>query len=109
MDILLPPFEPKKERVDPNGNPILAFVPLQAADWLAYEILQDYKAIQSSRNLRWAGGEFDQMRGEINIFESENLLQLVDIVEQMKPVRYSRRKTSRDDAQTIASGGNENA
>jgi hypothetical protein len=80
-----PDFAPKRDRFDRHGNRVPGFVPLQASDWLAYEVFLDFKTSKGfspPRSIRWAASEFDKMQGEISIFEADNLRQLDDLVEQ---------------------------
>jgi hypothetical protein len=75
-----PTFEPKRDKLDANGNLVPGFVPLQAADWLAYETFLDFKAARGfskPRPIRWAAEEFSKMVGGVDIMEPDNLSQLL--------------------------------
>jgi hypothetical protein len=80
-------FRPgKKDRKTDSGNAISAFVPLQAADFLAAEYFMEaerrLKIIKKRSKPRWAYLEFDKMMGNIShgtdekIKEFRGLLQI---------------------------------
>jgi hypothetical protein len=70
---MTPIFESKKDKASENGK-ISAFTPLQAADFLAYEILKGCKEMKGrQRNPRWGLEEFMQMPGELGTYDRENL------------------------------------
>jgi hypothetical protein len=70
---MTPCFEPKKDKTTENGQ-IAAFTPLQAADFLVYEILKGCKEMKDrKRNPRWGLEEFMQMPGELGTYDQENL------------------------------------
>ena len=70
-----PVFGAKKDRTDPNGNLIRAFTPLQAADFLAYEMFLGVKRLDDPvSNPRWAIAEFHKMPGEPGVFRLEDML-----------------------------------
>jgi hypothetical protein len=71
-----PDFRRKKDSYTPEGILIPAFTPLQAADFLAYELFEGTKKIEtdgSVDNLRWPLQEFLSMTGEPGIYEEEDL------------------------------------
>ena len=80
-----PMFQPKKDRLDAKGTLIPGFIPLQAADWLAYETFLDFKAARGfskPRPIRWAAEEFSKMVGEVDIIETDNLSQLLTMLKR---------------------------
>jgi hypothetical protein len=81
-----PVFKPKKDELTPEGVLIPAFVPLQAADFLAYEIfLEVTRMIQGSEmEQRWGMNEFENMLGYIGAYEVVDLKELQDMVNLSK-------------------------
>ena len=69
-DLGAPNFRPKKDMRRKSGLLEPGFIPLQAADMLAYEISL---AAQRQNYDRWACNEFMQMLGRIGIFLSEDI------------------------------------
>jgi hypothetical protein len=71
-----PAFEPKKDKITSQGIFIPAFVPLQAADFLAYEIYLEVDRMYKGDNMhskRWALTQFDKMPGDIGTWKEEDL------------------------------------
>jgi hypothetical protein len=72
-----PDFRKKKDTIAPDGITLPAFTPLQAADFLAYEIFSSVKKTEttgSSDDLRWAMEEFIKTPiGHPGIYEVEDL------------------------------------
>jgi hypothetical protein len=69
-----PGFKGKKDRTDPNGIVIAAFTPLQASDFLAYEMFLGVKRLDDPvSNPRWAIEEFHRIPGEPGIFTVDNM------------------------------------
>jgi hypothetical protein len=81
-----PTKRPKKDRYTPEGFLVPAFVPLQAADFLAYEyFLELTRAVDGSdHNTRWALEEFERMPGRIGTYTLENLKDFEDMVKITK-------------------------
>jgi hypothetical protein len=70
---MTPLFESKRDKLT-EYRTILAFTPLQAADFLAYEILKGCKEMKDrKRNLRWGLEQFVQMPGTLGTYDRENL------------------------------------
>jgi hypothetical protein len=70
---MTPFFEPKQDKLTEHGK-IAAFTPLQAADFLSYEILKGCKEmINRKHNPRWGLEQFIQMPGELGIYDQENI------------------------------------
>jgi hypothetical protein len=70
---------------DQGKGALAGFIPLQAADWLAYETFLDFKAARGfskPRPIRWAAQEFSEMVGEVDIIEAENLSQLLTMLKR---------------------------
>lgn len=69
-----PIFRPKQDTARKDGSVIPGFVPLQAADFLAYEIIQGVKnhANGMLREPRYGIGEFYRIPGEIKYPSSED-------------------------------------
>jgi hypothetical protein len=70
---MTPLFESKRDKLTENKGSA-AFTPLQAADFLAYEILKGCREMKDrKRNPRWALEQFIQMPGELGTYDQENL------------------------------------
>jgi hypothetical protein len=76
-----PVFKPKKDRVLPDGSTEYGFVPLQAADWLSYEmsLLASRVAYKDAQidSVRWAMNEFFSLPGHsaMGVYTIENIEQ----------------------------------
>jgi hypothetical protein len=87
-----PSFQHKLDRLTPTGLQKGA-VPLQAADWLAYEMFQAAKRLfmndprDRSRPLRWGWTEFDKIPGVAGFYSPVDLMHLQDNLEA-----YERRE-----------------
>lgn len=87
-----PSFQSKVDRQTPVGYQKGA-APLQAADWLAYEMFQAAKrlfmneALDRDRPLRWGWTEFDKIPGVAGFYSPTDLLELQDNLES-----YQRRE-----------------
>ena len=70
-----PIFKPKKNRLTPQGILLPAFVPLQAADFLAYELFLEVTRMMQDSEIgqRWGMHEFDTMLGSIGTYTVEDL------------------------------------
>lgn len=64
-------FELKKDKLTKVGTIRLAFTPLQAADFLAYEVLKICKELGTGNltddKIRWGIKEFQEIQGEVQI------------------------------------------
>jgi hypothetical protein len=70
---MTPLFDSKKDKLTERGNEP-AFTPLQAADFLAYEILKGCKEMKRrERDPRWGLKQFIQLPGTLGIYDQENL------------------------------------
>ncbi len=70
-----PSFGPKRDTLTKAGV-MRAVVPLQAADWLAYETFQNLKQVDRGAGpeaLRWPAREFDSVPGVLGVMEPEHL------------------------------------
>ena len=76
-----PIFRPKKVKITPEGQIIPAFLPLQAADILAYEMFKAVREMEESGSyrLRWGLEEFHRMPGEPWVYKVDNLKEFDDI------------------------------
>jgi hypothetical protein len=68
----------KKDTAQSDGIIIPGFVPLQAADWLAYELGLLYRhycegKLKSPSNIRWPMRQFLRLKGDARSYESENI------------------------------------
>jgi hypothetical protein len=80
-DHCLPPiFRPKLGMVDDKGVFHPGFVPLQAADWLAYELsiatrdlTSETKHIESTADLRWPLRQFCRIQGTPGVFATDDI------------------------------------
>jgi hypothetical protein len=74
----LPTFKPKKDTIQ-NGQMRRGFVPLQAADWLAYELslamknAEAGKLADSDEDFRWAFREFLRIPGNTGVFAVDDM------------------------------------
>ncbi len=80
-----PIFRPKKDVILADGSTRPRFVPLQAADWLAYELSLAAKKygmgelegrLESRSDLRWPMQEFNRIQGEPVIYGAEEIRKL---------------------------------
>jgi len=73
-----PIFRPKKDTVRADGTIVPGFVPLQAADLLAYELLLGIRNWQGGmpRDARYALTRFNDIPGEIKWLEPKDLAEL---------------------------------
>jgi hypothetical protein len=82
-----PSFRPKKDTIVENGDFVHGFVPLQAADWLAWEInraARDFypEKLESESQLRWPMQQLlRKPEGYIGIYTLENLRKMDDMIE----------------------------
>lgn len=70
-----PIFKYKKDTLMPDGNIEPGFIPLQAGDWLAYEIQHATAQFEENRlnEFRWPMEEFDRIHGEPTTFTAEDM------------------------------------
>jgi hypothetical protein len=78
-------FRPKKDTLCEGGRVERGFVPLQAADWLAWELnraVRDYdKGVRSESGLRWPMQQFlGRPDGFLGIYTPENLRNMDDMI-----------------------------
>jgi len=85
-----PIFRPKKDFVEEDGTTRCGFVPLQAADWLAYELsvamknAEAGKLADSDEDFRWAFREFLKIPGNTGVFTVEDMKQFESMLELSK-------------------------
>lgn len=72
-----PLFKPKKDRLLKSGLIERGAVPLQAADWLAYET---FLATKRGNDIRWAMQEFETTPGPGGIYEARDLERLEKVL-----------------------------
>jgi hypothetical protein len=81
-----PNFRPKKDTVRGDGSIEYGFVPLQAADWLAWELnraARDFypEKLESVSQLRWPMQQFlGKPDGKIGIYTPENLKDMDNMI-----------------------------
>jgi hypothetical protein len=91
-NVLFPIFKPKKDTLLEDGTIQAGFVPLQAADWLAYELnlaTQKYYdgKLESETDLPWPMQEFlSYPPGYMGIYTSENLKEMESGLELQKKI-----------------------
>jgi hypothetical protein len=76
-----PQFRPKKDTVRKDGTIEYGYVPLQAADWLAYESCIAVQQVANDEvkeiaDLRWPMQEFVRILGEPSVYTSDNIQEL---------------------------------
>lgn len=91
-----PLFRPKKDTPLPDGTTQPRFVPLQAADWLAYELARLIKNPPDFDDMRWPMKQFYRFHGSpqhYSIEDTANLERLLqaskDLTEWTKNLRRS--------------------
>ncbi len=91
-----PIFKPKKD-TNINGRMVYGYVPLQAGDWLAYEMALAEKHLQQGKisdltDLRWPMQEFIRIPGEPTIYTEEDMQNFEKGVQQSKDLAVWERK-----------------
>ena len=87
-----PYFRPKKDQIRKDGHADHGFIPLQAADWLAYEIscvVRKYGTTQGlpdERDLRWPMQQFTHKVGRLGIYGAEEIELLNNCLRQAKDI-----------------------
>jgi hypothetical protein len=76
-----PQFRPKKDTIRKDGTIEHGYIPLQAADWLAYESCLAVQQVEGGKineiaDLRWPMREFVRIPGEPGVFTTENIREL---------------------------------
>ena len=91
-----PVFLPKKDRVNPDGNPVNAYTPLQAADMFAYELAKPFRDLLNGKprvsSFRWAFEEFNRIHGETGYYSPKNLIELNEKLESLRLNRSDGRE-----------------
>lgn len=77
----LPNFRPKKDKTLKDGTVIHGYIPLQAADWLAYEVSlatqqMDDGKISGTPDFRWPMREFASIPGPLGTYDAEDIRKL---------------------------------
>jgi hypothetical protein len=78
-----PIFRPKKDRIEKDGSITPRYSPLQAADWIAYEIFTVCKRRDLDGHLsheRWAFQQFNKMPGEFGMYSEADMTRLNKMV-----------------------------
>lgn len=79
-----PCFRPKRDVFGPDGRLVqAAFVPLQAADWLAHNTFITYRAALEndvSKVETWTSTEFDRIPGELAVISDEAIDHLAQFI-----------------------------
>jgi hypothetical protein len=73
-----PTFRPKKDTLRKDGTIESGFVPLQAADWLAWEVNRATQTfyedkLESEDEMRWPMQEFLRLHGYMGVYTPENI------------------------------------
>lgn len=73
-----PIFRPKKDTVREDGGIDYGFVPLQAADWLAYELSNATEKHEGGRlgEFRWPLQQFERIHGEPTTYTEKDMEQM---------------------------------
>ena len=76
-----PTFRPKKDTPQKDGTIEYGYIPLQAADWLAYELSIVVRQIDSGEvreiaQMRWPMQEFHHILGEPGLYATEDIVEL---------------------------------
>ena len=75
-----PIFQPKRDHINPDGSIVRRFVPLQAADWWAYELFKACKQfpdrVANPEAFRWGMTMFDTIHGEPGLYTAADLEEL---------------------------------
>jgi hypothetical protein len=97
-----PTFRTKRDTILDNGEVGHGFVPLQAADWLAYEIQHATVQFEENRlnEFRWPMEEFHRIHGEPTTYTAEDTEKMEKLLDASKEinkfsVRLQRIKDSR--------------
>src|SRR6266853_501777 len=84
----VPRFRPKKDTTSENGTINRRFAPLQAGDWLAYELSRLVKSVDqgpvSFEELRWPMKQFYSISGVPYFYTIENTHQLEKLIKSSK-------------------------
>jgi hypothetical protein len=94
----IPVFRPKKDMVNPKTGVIeYGFVPLQAADWLAYEVSDAHDTFEKGtlEQFRWAYQEFDGIRGEVSTYTERDLVEMDKMLTSQTEITQFSEKLSR--------------
>lgn len=88
---VIPIFRPKKDTVRPDGTVEPGFVPLQPADWLAYELNALARDAEENKNLamedlRWPLQEFNRIHGEPGVYTEEDTNRLEQMLSLSKKI-----------------------
>ena len=94
-----PIFRPKLDTTTDEGVFRPGFVPLQAADWLAYELaiatrdlIEERRAIESTADLRWPLQQFLEKPGNHGVFTVANMEEFERKIEMYKELKNWWRK-----------------
>jgi hypothetical protein len=79
-----PIFKPKKDALRKDGVKETGVVPLQAADWLAYE---SFLAMKKENLDSWARREFESTLGEIGVFTPNGIQEIQKLLAMDKMMR----------------------
>jgi len=91
----VPIFRPKKDTVRKDGTTEYGFVPLQAADWLAYEITNAHEEFEAGRlqKFRWPFEEFNRILGEPTTYTESNLEEMEESLQLNKSLLEWEHRT----------------
>jgi hypothetical protein len=92
-----PIFKFKKDTLMPDGSIEPGFVPLQAGDWLAYEIQHATVQFEEDRlnHFRWPMEEFDRVLGEPTTYTAEDVEKFDKLLDASKEINKFVERLSR--------------
>jgi len=94
-------FRPKKDTLRNDGTMEYGYVPLQAADWLAYELSIAIKQIEAGQiqeiaQLRWPMQEFFHIHGNPGVYATDNIQELETSLGTVKKINEWEKATGLD-------------
>jgi hypothetical protein len=90
----VPLFRPKKDTVEKDGSMEYGFIPLQAADWLAYELSNAHEKFDAGTltSWRWPFEQFNKIPGEPTTYTEENLQEQDKLLDLNRQIDQWARK-----------------
>jgi len=94
-------FQPKKDTTNKRGVMEYGFVPLQAADWLAYELSLSVRqfeegTVQEIAGMRWPMQQFHRILGEPGTYEVEDLREMERKLRSVREIDLWERRAGLD-------------
>ena len=88
----VPIFRPKKDTLRLDGTVQKAFVPLQAADWIAHTYFDSYRGYLQSRPRRikrtWTFEQFERISGDSTAVTDKSIDNFTDLIRLADVTRY---------------------